>query len=135
MITPLFCLKVKLRDLLQWFSCLQMIVNMSHAAIVNPMANLGSASLAGMSNGSLPEYQMPALSAAPQMPTLKPAPSMNNSNPGTPVSSIQTPVTSKSAKKDDKNVKYDADGKRIKKGELDPATMVHVPGGMLCMAH
>lgn len=93
---------------------------MSHAAILNPLANLGPPSASSLNNNSDYTGSMPSLTSAPQMPSLKPAPHVPSRKlNGTAV----TP-------KEEKNVKYDADGKRIKKGELDPATMVHVPGGM-----
>lgn len=93
---------------------------MSHAAIVNPMANLAAPSAPSDQNQ---DYSLPMLTSAPQMPTLKPAPSVSIPRMSTP-SQVTEKVTI------DKNVKYDADGKRIKKGELDPATMIHVPGGL-----
>lgn len=104
---------------------LQVIVNMSHAAIVNPLANLGPPMFPmGNRNTSTPEQQyghgLPQLAAAPQMPMLKPAPS------------IKCPSKEKVPISKELIVKLNSDGKPIKKGELDPSTMVHVPGGTIC---
>ena len=87
-------------------------MNMSHAAIVNPLANLGPPMYSGNSRRTPDQqYQLPVLKSAPQMPLLKPAPSV------------------KSSEKPKDVIKLNSDGKPIKKGELDPSTMVHVPGG------
>lgn len=100
---------------------------MSHAAIVNPLANLGPPMFPMLANQmkpqqSPPEYSMPPeMSSAPQMPMLKPAPNMK-----TPISKNGGVPGITSAR----DVKLNSDGKPIKKGELDPSTMVHVPGGM-----
>ena len=97
---------------------LQVIVNMSHAAIVNPMANLGPPAYPGSSQQSSDQqYQLPQLTSAPQMPMLKPAPNVKSSGKDKPAASGKDVI------------KLNSDGKPIKKGELDPSTMVHVPGG------
>lgn len=108
---------------------------MSHAAIVNPLANLGPPMFPMSGGGSAnqstqqqpqpqhaqlspQEYQqMPQLSGAPQMPMLKPAPNM------------KSPANGRGGATNSKDIKLNSDGKPIKKGELDPSTMIHVPGG------
>ena len=102
---------------------------MSHAAIVNPLANLGPPMFPMSANQqssnphqSPPEYSMPPqLTSAPQMPMLKPAPNLK-----TAISKTGAVPGITSAR----DVKLNSDGKPIKKGELDPSTMVHVPGGI-----
>lgn len=103
-----------------------MIVNMSHAAIVNPLADLGplTFNVSGHNQQAGDEqsqstlmYQLPQLTGAPpQMPMLKPAPNMKS---GKEKNNIGKDLV----------IKLNSDGKPIKKGELDPSTMVHVPGG------
>lgn len=92
---------------------------MSHAAIVNPLANLSSSSTSPSSykvssHSPEPQYQ---LSSAPQMPMLKPAPN------------VKSHGSDKNMALAKELAKLTQDGKPIKKGELDPSTMVHVPGG------
>jgi len=97
---------------------------MSHAAIINPLANLGPPSLPSTKPQFSPQHprvsKLSSSSSTPQMPLLKPAPNIKSSG------TLRLNGSSKETV-----IRLNSDGKPIKKGELDPSTMVHVPGGLL----